>query len=57
MGGLGLGWRTAKLPGPGDVQWGSPFSALTGAGCRGAVCIEVEERALRQSKRYLVQFI
>ncbi len=64
----GLGWHTSKLPGLGDVNWGSLFSALTDAGYRGAVCIEVEDRAyegsltdrqraLRQSKRYLEQFL
>jgi sugar phosphate isomerase/epimerase len=65
---LGLGWHTPKLPGLGDVNWGAFFSALTDAGYRGAVCIEVEDRAfegsledrqraLRQSKRFLKQFI
>jgi sugar phosphate isomerase/epimerase len=65
---LGLGWHTPKLPGLGDVQWGPLFSALTDAGYRGAVCIEVEDRAyeasledrkraLRQSKRFLEQFL
>lgn len=65
---LGLGWHTAKLPGLGDVNWGPFFSALTDAGYRGPVCIEVEDRAyegsltdrkraLRQSKRYLEQFV
>jgi sugar phosphate isomerase/epimerase len=64
---LGLGWHTAKLPGLGDVDWGAFFSALTDAGYRGAVCVEVEDRAyegsladrqraLRQSRRYLEQF-
>lgn len=65
---LGLGWHTAKIPGLGDVQWGPLFAALTDAGYRGAVCIEVEDRAyegtledrkraLRQSKRFLEQFV
>jgi sugar phosphate isomerase/epimerase len=65
---LGLGWHTAKLPGLGDVQWGPLFSALTDVGYQGAVCIEVEDRAyegslevrkraLRQSKRFLEQFM
>ena len=51
-----------------DVPWGAVFSALTDAGYRGAVCIEVEDRAyegslsdrqraLRQSKRFLEQFM
>ncbi len=65
---LGLGWHTPKLPGLGDVPWGALFSALTDAGYAGPVCIEVEDRAfeksladrqraLRQSKRFLEQFI
>lgn len=64
----GLGWHTAKLPGLGDVDWGAFIGALTDTGYRGPVCIEVEDRAyegsledrkraLRQSKRYLEQFI
>jgi sugar phosphate isomerase/epimerase len=68
LGVLGLGWHTPKLPGLGDVQWGPFFSALTDAGYQGPVCIEVEDRAyegsledrkraLRQSKRFLEQFI
>jgi sugar phosphate isomerase/epimerase len=65
---LGLGWHTPKLPGLGDVSWGACFSALTDTGYDGAVCIEVEDRAyeasladrqraLRQSKRFLEQFM
>jgi sugar phosphate isomerase/epimerase len=65
---LGLGWHTAKLPGLGEVDWAAFFAALTDAGYRGSVCIEVEDRAyegsledrqraLRQSKRYLEQFM
>jgi sugar phosphate isomerase/epimerase len=65
---LGMGWHTAKLPGLGDVEWGPLFSALTDAGYKGPVCIEVEDRAfegslddrkraLRQSKRFLEQFM
>jgi sugar phosphate isomerase/epimerase len=68
VGSLGLGWHTAKIPGLGDVNWGALFSALTDVGFQGAVCIEVEDRAyegaledrkraLRQSKRYLDQFV
>lgn len=64
----GLGWHTAKLPGLGDVDWGAFFSALSDTGYNGPVCIEVEDRAyegsladrkraLRQSKRYLEQFM
>lgn len=65
---LGTGWHTAKLPGLGDVQWGQFLGALGDVGYRGPVCIEVEDRAfedslndrkraLRQSKRYLEQFV
>jgi sugar phosphate isomerase/epimerase len=65
---LGLKWHTPKLPGLGDVDWGRFFSALTDAGYHGAVCVEVEDRAyegslearkrsLRQSRRFLEQFV
>jgi sugar phosphate isomerase/epimerase len=68
LGILGLGWHTPKLPGLGDVKWGALFSALSDAGYQGPVCIEVEDRAfegsllnrqraLRQSKRFLEQFV
>src|SRR5947209_1094587 len=68
VGVLGLGWQTPKLPGLGEVDWGRFFAALTDVGYDGAVCIEVEDRAyegsladrqrsLRQSKRYLEQFV
>jgi sugar phosphate isomerase/epimerase len=65
---LGMGWHVPKLPGLGDVRWGELFAALTDVRYRGPVCIEVEDRAyegslndrkraLRQSKRFLDQFI
>jgi sugar phosphate isomerase/epimerase len=68
LGILGLGWHVPKLPGLGDVEWGPFFSALHEVGYQGPVCIEVEDRAfegslddrkraLRQSKRFLEQFI
>jgi sugar phosphate isomerase/epimerase len=68
QGTLGLGWHTAKLPGLGEVNWGALFAALTDAQYTGPVCIEVEDRAyegsvddrlraLRQSKRFLEQFV
>ena len=68
VGTQGLGWHTPKIPGLGDVPWGPLFSALTDTGYRGPVCIEVEDRAfegslddrkrsLRQSKRFLEQFV
>jgi sugar phosphate isomerase/epimerase len=67
-GNLMLKWHTPKLPGLGSVEWGKFFSALSDANYKGAVCIEVEdrayeetladrERALTQSKRYLEQFM
>ncbi|MBI3409323.1 MAG: sugar phosphate isomerase/epimerase [Planctomycetes bacterium] len=67
-GAMGLGWHTPKIPGLGDVPWGPVFSALSDAGYRGPVCIEVEDRAfegslehrkqsLRQSKRFLEQYL
>jgi sugar phosphate isomerase/epimerase len=67
-GNMGLGWHTPKLPGLGDVDWSAFFSALSDTGYQGAVCIEVEDRAfegslelrkrsLRQSKRFLEQFV
>jgi sugar phosphate isomerase/epimerase len=65
---LGQGWHVPKLPGLGDVRWGEFFAALTDVGYSGAVCVEVEDRAyegsladrrraLRQSKRFLEQFM
>ncbi|MEE2640983.1 MAG: sugar phosphate isomerase/epimerase family protein [Planctomycetota bacterium] len=38
-------YHTPKLPGLGDVDWGSFFSVLTDTGYRGPVCVEVEDRA------------
>ncbi len=65
---MGFDWHTPKIPGLGDVNWSAFFSALTDIGYQGAVCIEVEDRAfegslaarirsLKQSKRYLEQFV
>jgi sugar phosphate isomerase/epimerase len=61
-------WHTPKLPGLGDVNWGKFFATLSGAGYKGPVCVEVEDRAyegslelrkaaLVQSARYLRQFM
>lgn len=61
-------FHTPRLPGLGDVDWGQFFGALTGAGYRGPVCIEVEDRAFEgslddrkaaviQSGRYLKNFM
>ncbi|HQR08005.1 MAG TPA: sugar phosphate isomerase/epimerase [Gemmatales bacterium] len=65
---MGHQWHTPKLPGMGDVNWGSFFGALTDAGFNGAVCVEVEdrmfeksaadrERSLVISKRFLDQYV
>ena len=63
-----LEFHTPKLPGLGDVNWGSFFSALTDVRYDGPVCIEVEDRAyegslearkkaLTQSRTFLKQFV
>ena len=63
-----LEFHRPKLPGLGDVDWSAFFAALSEAGYRGPVCIEVEDRAyegsreqrqaaLRQSARYLRNFM
>jgi len=63
-----LQYHVPKLPGLGDVNWGAFFSGLSDTGYDGPVCIEVEDRAyeksletrqqaLRQSARFLRQFI
>ncbi len=64
----GFKWHVPKLPGLGDVNWGEFFAALTDAGYDGPLCIEVEDRAyegsldarkraLRQSKKFLEQYL
>ena len=61
-------WHTPKLPGQGDVRWGAFLGALADTGYKGAVCVEVEDRAyegsvedrktsLGISARYLKQFL
>lgn len=63
-----LQFHTPKLPGLGDVNWSKLISVLGDTGYDGPVCIEVEDRAyegsletrkmaLRQSARYLKQFL
>jgi sugar phosphate isomerase/epimerase len=63
-----LQFHTPKLPGLGDVNWGRFLSVLGDVKYDGPVCIEVEDRAyeasletrkaaLRQSARYLKQFL
>lgn len=61
-------WHTPKIPGQGDVRWGEFLGALSDAGYRGAVAIEVEDRAFESSlecrrealviaRRFLRQYI
>lgn len=45
-----LEYHSPKLPGLGDVNWGSFFAALTDSRYRGPVCIEVEDKAFEGSK-------
>ncbi len=63
-----LAFHRPKLPGLGDVDWGSFFSALTDIGYNGPACVEVEDRAyegslrmrkksLVQSRQYVAQFL
>lgn len=63
-----LEYHSPKLPGLGDVDWGSFFSVLGDTGYRGPVCVEVEDRAyeasdqsrelaLQQSYTFLRNFI
>ena len=61
-------WHTPKLPGLGDVHWGSLIAVLSEVGYDGPVVVEVEDRAFEGplakrkdsliiSRRYLSQFI
>jgi sugar phosphate isomerase/epimerase len=60
-------YHVPKLPGLGEIDWGRFYSVLNETGYRGAVCVEVEDRAyegsledrkasLRQSHRFLRSF-
>ena len=61
-------WHTPKIPGLGDVDWGSYFGALSDVGYDGPVAIEVEDRAFEGAlekrkesliiaRRHLIQFL
>jgi sugar phosphate isomerase/epimerase len=61
-------YHTPKLPGLGEVNWGSFFSSLHSAKYTGPVCVEVEDRAyeadlasataaLKQSHDFLRQYV
>ncbi len=45
-----LDYHSPKIPGLGDVDWKSFFSALTSVKYRGPVCVEVEDRAFEDSE-------
>jgi len=42
-------WHSPKLPGLGEVDWGSFFSTLSSVGYEGPVCVEIEDRAYEGS--------
>ena len=44
-----LEYMSPKLPGLGDIDWGSYVSALTDIGYDGDACIEVEDKAFEKS--------
>lgn len=46
-----LDYHSPKIPGLGDVDWRSFFSALTSVKYRGPVCIEVEDKAYEDSEK------
>lgn len=61
-------FHSPKLPGMGNINWRSFFSALNDIRYRGPVCVEVEDRAFEGSlenrkyslviaKRYLEQYL
>jgi sugar phosphate isomerase/epimerase len=61
-------WHTPKLPGLGDIRWGTFLGALAEVGYDGDVAVEVEDRAFEGSldkrkeslvisRRHLIQFI
>lgn len=63
-----LEFHAPKLPGLGDIRWGKFMSALNDIRYKGAVCIEVEDRAFEDtledrensvelSKKYISQFM
>lgn len=63
-----LDYHSPKLPGLGDINWNTFFSALTDIRYRGPVCIEVEDKAFEGSaadrvnaivtaRNYLQQFV
>lgn len=52
-----LEFMTPKLPGLGDIDWGTFISALTDIGYSGNASIEVEDRAFEGSREKILQSI
>ncbi|MFV0504624.1 MAG: sugar phosphate isomerase/epimerase family protein [Lachnospirales bacterium] len=63
-----LDYMSPKIPGLGDIDWGSYVSALTDIGYDGCSCIEIEDKSfegsheavlksLKLSRRYMKQFV
>ena len=46
---LGIGWQVPRLPGLGDVDWGTLFAALWRVGYDGDVIIEHEDRTFEKT--------
>jgi sugar phosphate isomerase/epimerase len=46
---LGMGWQVPRLPGLGDVDWKSVFSALYRVGYDGVICVEHEDRQFEKT--------
>lgn len=66
--GFPLQFHSPKLPGLGDIDWSSFFSALNDIRYKGPVCVEVEDKAFEETledrknslilcKKYLDQFV
>ncbi|MBQ8606208.1 MAG: sugar phosphate isomerase/epimerase [Clostridia bacterium] len=52
-----LEYMSPKLPGLGDVDWGSFLCALTDIGYDGYACIEVEDKAFESTKERILDSI
>ena len=46
---LRVKYMDPKIPGVGDVDWNRFIGALAEAGYKGAVCLEIEDRAFEGS--------
>jgi sugar phosphate isomerase/epimerase len=52
-----LEYHSPKIPGLGDIQWGSFISALNDVRYRGSIVIEVEDKAYEGSDEDIVKAI